>query len=68
MISDGLFSNSRNPNYLGEILIYSSFALCAGHLQGFIMVHGIACLLFAMNVYLKDKLSYQKKKGWQEYK
>lgn len=64
-----MFARSRNPNYLGEILIYSSFALCVGHLLGFIIVHGVACCLaFAMNIYLKDKLSYQRKKGWEEYK
>jgi hypothetical protein len=32
------------------------------------MVHGLACLVFALNVYLKDKLSYERKKGWEDYK
>lgn len=32
------------------------------------MVHGLACLFFAVNVYLKDILSYQHKKGWEEYR
>ena len=26
LITDGLFQRSRNPNYLGEMLIYASFA------------------------------------------
>ncbi|MCX8534262.1 methyltransferase family protein [Chryseobacterium luquanense] len=31
LIEDGLFARTRNPNYLGEILIYGSFALVAWH-------------------------------------
>jgi hypothetical protein len=42
--------------------------LCSGNIVGFIVFYGIACLLFALNMYLKDKLSYEKKKGWEEYK
>ena len=29
LIADGLFSRTRNPNYLGEVLLYSSFAVMA---------------------------------------
>ena len=53
---------------MGEILIYSSFVLCSGHLLGCIIFYGVACLLFALNIYLKDKTSLSLKKGWQEYK
>ncbi|MBN2549953.1 MAG: DUF1295 domain-containing protein [Anaerolineales bacterium] len=31
LITDGLFSRLRNPNYFGELLIYLSFSLLARH-------------------------------------
>ena len=31
LITDGLMSRTRNPNYLGELLIYLSFSLLAVH-------------------------------------
>lgn len=31
LITDGLFARTRNPNYLGEMLIYSGFATLAQH-------------------------------------
>ena len=31
LITDGFFARIRHPNYLGEMLLYGSFALVAGH-------------------------------------
>ena len=31
LIEDGLFARTRNPNYLGEVLIYGGFALASWH-------------------------------------
>ena len=37
-------------------------------MMGLIVVYGLACTVFALNIYLKDKLSYEKKKGWEDYR
>jgi protein-S-isoprenylcysteine O-methyltransferase Ste14 len=31
LISNGMFARVRNPNYLGEILLYLSFSMCVGN-------------------------------------
>lgn len=54
LISDGLFKYTRNPNYLGEILIYTSFVLCSGHILGFLIFYGLGGLLFTINIYVKE--------------
>lgn len=32
------------------------------------ILYGLACSLFALNMYLKDETSYKFKKGWEQYK
>ena len=51
LIADGFFAASRNPNYLGEILIYSSFCLLAQH-----WLPWAACLLVWLQVFLPNML------------
>jgi steroid 5-alpha reductase family enzyme len=68
LISTGFFKNTRNPNYLGEVLIYGSFVICAGHIFSYMIFFCGSCLLFSINMYLKDRFSYQKKEGWATYK
>ena len=42
LIEDGLFEYTRNPNYLGEILIYLSFGVLSWHWMPFcVLVVGI---------------------------
>ncbi|MEO5583717.1 MAG: DUF1295 domain-containing protein [Saprospiraceae bacterium] len=31
LINEGLFTKTRNPNYLGEMMIYAPYALMARH-------------------------------------
>jgi protein-S-isoprenylcysteine O-methyltransferase Ste14 len=51
LITDGFFAATRNPNYLGEILIYSSFCLLAQH-----WLPWAACALVWLQVFLPNML------------
>lgn len=40
LITDGFFKLTRNPNYLGELLIYLSYAVLSGHWLPFVVLAG----------------------------
>lgn len=71
LISDGMFKYIRHPNYLGEMIIYTSFAMVIWH---WIPVAILACIwigLFAPNMIFKEarmsrhaEWSAYKKKTW----
>ena len=67
LITDGLFSRTRNPNYLGEILIYSGFALLSMHWLPFLILAVWVFGYFLRNMWQKDK-SLSRYEGWEEYK
>ena len=54
LIQDGLFARTRNPNYLGEVLIYGGFALASWHWQPFVVLAGW-CVYFVRNMRRKDE-------------
>jgi protein-S-isoprenylcysteine O-methyltransferase Ste14 len=66
LISDGLFTYTRNPNYLGEVMIYLSFAVCIGRIQAYAILVSVWSVLFMTRMYAKD-LSLATKKGWATY-
>ena len=55
LITEGFFARSRNPNYLGEVLIYLSFAMLAQHWLPFLVLGGFVAGLFVPNMLKKDK-------------
>ena len=55
LITEGFFSRSRNPNYLGEMLIYIGFAMLAQHWLPFIILGAVAVSVFIPNMLKKDK-------------
>jgi len=66
LISDGLMKYSRNPNYLGEIMVYGSFILLTNDMVSYISVGQVWVIVFTLRMYQKE-LSLRKKEGWQEY-
>ncbi|QDL09998.1 steroid 5-alpha reductase [Brasilonema octagenarum UFV-E1] len=55
LITEGLFERCRNTNYLGEILIYSSFALLTQHWLPFLILGGFISMVFIPNMLKKDQ-------------
>jgi len=72
LISEGFFARCRNTNYLGEILIYLSFALLAMHWLPYAVLAGFVVGVFLPNMRRKDAslsrypefAAYQKRSGW----
>jgi protein-S-isoprenylcysteine O-methyltransferase Ste14 len=55
LIEDGLFAHTRNPSYLGEILIYLSFAILSWHWVSFAVLAAWIFGFFVRNMLNKDK-------------
>jgi protein-S-isoprenylcysteine O-methyltransferase Ste14 len=55
LITEGFFARSRNTNYLGELLIYGSFALLSMHWLSFVILGVFAFAVFLPGMKQKDK-------------
>ena len=55
LITEGFFARCRNTNYLGEILIYSGFAMLAQHWLPFVILAAFIAGIFIPNMLKKDK-------------
>lgn len=66
LICEGIFSCNRNPNYLGEMCVYGSFAMLTGVWEAWIPLAFMWGFIFSQNMYLKD-ISLSRKAGGQEY-
>ena len=67
LIKEGFFKNIRNTNYLGEILIYLSFAILSMSLIPFAILSIFFFVVFLPRMIKKDK-SLTKYDSFEEYK
>jgi len=67
LITDGMYRYIRHPNYLGEMLIYGSFALMVWHWLPFVVLTWIWGGFFAVNMTIKEA-RMSRYPGWAEYK
>lgn len=65
LITDGLYARTRNPNYLGEMMLYSAFAIITGLWYSYIVLISIWMSLFLYRIFLKE-FSLMKKEGYEE--
>ena len=66
LISDGWFGICRNTNYLGEMLIYASYAALSRDVVSWAIVVYVWSVLFGKNMIQKEA-SFARKKGGKEY-
>ena len=67
LIDNYFLAWNRNTNYLGEIMIYFSFALIVGRLECYLLLIFVWITFFVGRIYIKEK-SLQKKEGYTKYK
>ena len=67
LITDGMHKHIRHPNYLGEMMIYGSFAMMVGHWLPWLWLAYIWGSLFAVNMALKEA-SMSRYPEWADYK
>jgi hypothetical protein len=67
LITDGFFARVRHPNYLGEMLLYASFAVVAGHWAPWLVLAFVWSLVFLPNM-LRKEASMARHPGWDAYK
>ena len=67
LITDGMHRYVRHPNYLGEMLIYGSFALMVWHWLPLLVLAWVWTSLFAVNMVMKEA-SMSRYPEWAEYR
>lgn len=67
LIEEGLFKYTRNPNYLGEIMIYAAYATMSMHWLPFLILSAWVFGFFVRNMLSKDK-SLSRHPQFAEYK
>ena len=67
LITDGMHRYVRHPNYLGEIMIYGSFALMVWHWLPVVVLAWVWLGVFAINMIMKEA-SMSRYPEWAAYR
>jgi protein-S-isoprenylcysteine O-methyltransferase Ste14 len=67
LITTGFYARMRHPNYLGEMLIYASFALMVRHWIPWVILGFIWTFVFMTNIAAQE-VSVSRHPGWADYK
>jgi protein-S-isoprenylcysteine O-methyltransferase Ste14 len=67
LITTGMFRYIRHPNYLGEMMIYGSFALLAWHWIPWAILAWVWLGYFSVNIIMKER-SMSRYDKWDQYK
>lgn len=67
LITTGMFARVRHPNYLGEMMIYGSFALLVGHWLPWLVLAWVWGAVFTTNMVMKE-VSMSRHPEWGAYK
>ena len=67
LISEGLFKYIRHPNYLGEIMLYASYAMIVQHWIPWAILAWVWIGVFLVNK-LQKEASMSRYQEWKEYK
>lgn len=67
LITDGWFARIRHPNYLGEMMLYASFALLARHPAAWVILLSVWSLVFGPNMWAKER-SMARYPEWAAYR
>ena len=67
LITDGFFSRIRHPNYLGEMILYASFAMLAQHWLPWLILAWVWGGVFLPNM-LRKEASMARYPEWAAYK
>ena len=67
LIREGLFKYIRHPNYLGEIMLYASYAIIVQHWIPWAILAWVWIGVFLVNI-LQKEASISRYPGWADYK
>jgi protein-S-isoprenylcysteine O-methyltransferase Ste14 len=67
LITDGLFRYIRRPNYLGEMMVYGSYALLVRHWSAWAILAWVWLVVFVPNMLTTDA-ALARHEGWEAYR